>query len=904
MVTIGHVYETLDKYAKDNYFSRGAESPGQWHGKGAEMLGLKGDVKNEDYQSVREGKDPRTGEQLVSLASNGKHRDGYDIQFALPKGLSLLREFGTHEIRAAIDRAHNRAVDRTMKMIEKDYIMVRETHNGETKLVATGNAVWGKFGHDISRELDPQGHIHCPVANMSYNPNTGKWQAIESKVLYDNKMFIGQYSRNESSLEIKRELEKIGYKIEYQTDAKGLYDITLFSDDEKQLNSRRTEQINAKVQELKERGLYQGLNEQKLREIACLGSRAAKKDVDMDMVREDIKKRNAEIGVTEKVVMERLERASEQAKQNESNRTEPKMTEYDIVRQAAKIRTEQESTFRREDILKTAGKLSIGEYRMSDLEKAFNELSKDKEIKQLDKNVYTTKEMQKIEKEIVEKVKSGHDSKDAIMSKEQVEQGIKDFETRKGFVMTQDQKAAVSHILTSKDRIIGIQGDAGTGKTTMLANVREQLEKQGYEVRGLSFTGKAASEIEQASGIKSQTIDSFLASKNIEAGRKEVWVVDEASMVGSRRMHELVKSAEKADAKIVMVGDTKQLQAIGAGKAFKDLQENGMKTVRMSEVQRQREEGYRDVVRDISEKKIDKAFNNLERQNRIAEIANRNERFDAIKNDYVNSKRNTIIVTARNADRNDLNNRIHDSLKEKGKIGKTEHTFTVRESKNLSPIEKHFAQSYTAGDRIVAGKAGLIGRAGAEGKVTEVDQLNHKITVQTRNGKEMEIDLKTQGQHLAVYSEKQQSFCIGEKVVFMKNDKGRGIQNGQTGTMKNIDKDGNAKVEMESGKTKDINLRTQYNYIDRGYAVTDYKSQGQTASRVIYHADTSKDVNYNQSYVAMTRGKEDLKVYTDSKENMKEQMKHEQVKSSTLSYEKVEQQKQHEAQKQRGGMSL
>jgi conjugative relaxase-like TrwC/TraI family protein len=921
MVTIGRVYERLEKYAEDNYYKKSASSPVTWHGKGAEVLGLRGEVTNEDYQAAREGKHPQTGEQLVPPASNGVHRDGYDVQFALPKGLSMLREFGPPEVRDAIDRANNRAIENTMKMIEKDYIYVRQTKDGQTEYVKTGNAVWAKADHDLSRELDMQRHVHCPMMNISYNPNGGKYQAIESKILYNNKMYFGQYYRNDAMYYTREELGKIGYKIEFQTDAKGLYDINIYTQEEKGTNSRRTEQINAKIQELKESGLYQGLNEQKLREIACLGSRAAKKDVDMAMVREDWKERNAEIGITEKTTKERLQQAAEKAKQHEANRIEPKMTEYDVVKQSAKIQTEQESTFSKEDVLKLAGKLASGEYRSSDLEKAFNELNKDKEIKFLDtviekdfagrlqsiKQIYTTKEMLKIEKQNVKTMLKGQSAKDAILSKEQAAESIKAYETRQGFTMTQGQKNAVEHILTSRDRVIGIQGDAGTGKTTSLAVAKEQLEKQGYIVRGLGYTGKAASEIEQSAGIKSQTLHSFLSSSrkadDIVKG-KEVWIVDEASMLGSKQTNEILKAAGGAKARVVLIGDTKQLQSISAGRSFADLQARGMRTVKMKEVLRQKDEQYKDIVKDVSEKQIDKALDKLEKQKRIHEIADRTERLNAIVNEYLNSKGNTIIVTARNADRNELNSMLHNGLKEKGKIGKKAYAFTVRESKNLSPESKHFAQSYSEGDRIVASKKNIIGgNAGGEGKVTAIDSLNHRLTVQTKNGKEHTIDLKTQGQNLQVYREKEQAFSKGEKIVFLKNNSRRGILNGNIGTIKSIDEKGNVKVKMENGKIKDLNLKTQYNYADKGYAVTIPKAQGQTAYKVIVNADTGRGVDCNQAYVAMTRGKHDLKVYTNDKENFREQMKIEQSKTSTLDHEK-QQHKQQEVQKERGGLSL
>ena len=884
-------------YQKDNYYTK---SEGQWQGKGAEELRLQGEVKKEDFEKLIHGKAPDGSFEIQNGGEGHEHRAGVDLTFSAPKSVSIASEvLGDAKVR----EAHEKAVTEALRYVEANYARARQTQNGTTEKVDTGNLVIARFGHDTSRELDPQLHTHSVIMNMTQRED-GQWRALSNEELFNNKMLIGQIYRNE----LAKNLKEIGYSI--QSDNKGLFEIQGIDKKVLEHFSQRAEQIQSKAQELKDSGKYPDANGQKLREIATLGSRVAKRDVDINTVRESWNERLQAQGYTKEQVQESIQKAAEQAKQNEANRIEPKQSEYDIIRQAARIQTEQESTFKKEGVLKTAGKLSVGEYRISDLERGFRDLSAEKEIKALDKGIYTTAEMQKIERDIVQKVQNGHNSVKDISSKEQAGKGISDFEARRGFTMTQGQKDAVEHILTSKDRYIGIQGDAGTGKTTMLANVREQTEKQGYHCRGLGFTGKAAAEVEAQAGIKSQTIDSFLGSgqnrqsqtmsyhsgklsierhEGIKQG-KEVWIVDEASMLGSKKMHELIKAAEKADARIVLIGDTKQLQAVEAGRMFSKLQETGdLKTVRMSEVQRQKDEGYKDLVKDISDKKIDRAFNKLEKQDRIHEISDRQGRLNAIDKDYTGRDyKNTIIVTARNADRNELNSTIREELKQQGKLSRQEHTFTVRESKNLSPTDKHFAQSYSEGDRIITNKAGIFGRAGREAKVRSVDQQKHKITVQTKDGKEHQIDLKTQGQHLAAYSEKQQQFSKGEKVVFLKNDKSLNVKNGQIGEIKSIEKDGRAVIKMETGREVKINLTTQYNYIDHGYAVTDYKSQGQTSKGVIYHADTGKGINYNQAYVAMTRGKKDMKVYTDNKENFKAQMKQEQVKTSTLDHEKVD----------------
>jgi len=135
--------------------------------------------------------------------------------------------------------------------------------------------------------------------------------------------------------------------------------------------------------------------------------------------------------------------------------------------------------------------------------------------------------------------------------------------------------------------------------------------------------------------------------------------------------------------------------------------------------------------------------------------------------------------------------------------------------------------------------------------------------------------------------------------VFLKNDRDLNIQNGLTGTVKAVTEKGDMTVTLDTGREIRFNLHERYNYIDHGYAVTDYKSQGQTANAVLYHAETLQQAKstFNSFYVAITRGKQDVKVFTDSVETLKEQVKHEQVKSSTLDYTKEQPDKQPELDK-------
>ncbi|OPY67109.1 MAG: Multifunctional conjugation protein TraI [Syntrophorhabdaceae bacterium PtaU1.Bin034] len=1036
----------------DNYY---AKAEGQWTGKGADLLGLSGPVDKAAFENLLNGKDPAGANQLVPAASNGEHRGGVDLTFSAPKSVSLLSDVcGITEVR----EAHERAVSAALQYAETNIAQCRMTQGGQTERVNTENLLIAKFAHDTSRELDPQLHTHAVVLNVVQDPGS-KWKALANENLYQNKMLLGQMYR----AELAANLKELGYAVE--ADSKSFFEIAGVDKSLIDHFSRRSEQIKAAAEKLQKE--YPDASESRLREMACLDSRQAKKNVDPSVVREAWAERLEKQGHTKDSILASVREAGEKAKAAEAERTSPKPDEYEYIQMATQALTEQESTFSREDVLKTAARMSVGELRFGELEQAFinfqSRTFKDHQIKLIGKDergndVFTTKEMQKIERGILQDARNGQKSVQPILSSEQVKAAV----SNKYSHLTDGQKQAVEHILCSADKLTGIQGDAGTGKTTMLSVVKEQLEGQGFFPRGLTFTGKASQELADGPGIKSQTLHHFLGGfdpqkslnnpdsnkyaeamkhfsvKDIEAVKqgadlddiekavgakslildtrtslrrnggmtitqeryldavkrdvqdtlkntwhkavaainphavareknqtkdvffrdqdssvtrgkqvshwhvmgqggaerqfyesytllqsgeiihtrherlaggkieayateiikdpgnsvqkgKEVWIVDEASMVGSRQLHQLLDAAQKAEARVVMIGDTKQLQSISAGKMFDKLQTTeAMKTVQMTEAIRQQDPGYKEIVQDIAGKRIAKAFEKLKTHGKIHEIADRESRREAIVNDYTSRKNheNTLIVTARNADRNTLNRAIRERLKEQGKLQGQEHHFVVRESKAIGPTEQHFAQSYTVGDIVVVngGKTGI--KVGAQGRVEAVDRANHTITLNVK-GQSRTIDVRQHGASLAAYEEKVQGFVDGDKVVFLKNDKKLGVQNGMTGQVVGLD-DRAMTVKTDSGKEITVNPQN-YSYIDHGYSVTTHKSQGQTAKDVIFHGESGQEQqSYNSVYVAMSRGKQDISIYTDSASELEQAAMREQVKTSTLDYGKSE----------------
>ena len=562
----------------------------------------------------------------------------------------------------------------------------------------------------------------------------------------------------------------------------------------------------------------------------------------------------------------------------------------EVISTAVKINTANQAVVSKEAILNTAMKINLLDYTCKEYEQA---LINHKDVKSYDDNRYfTTKEIAALEVKIVNDVREQQNTVQSLFTDKEIELGIKNYETKKNFELTNDQREAVKHILSSKDKVIAIQGDAGTGKTTMLDCVNDIVKNKSInlDLQGLSFTGKAAYEIEQASGIESQTIARFTHSQANTSNQPTMYVVDEASMLSIKDMGALMSKIDD-NARVVLIGDTKQLQSIGAGKIFSTLQdEKAISTVTMSESKRQTEQVYKESTNKLAEKITPEAFDTLDQGGKIFEVKDREQRFTDVTNKYCESHQDTILVTATNRDRQELNTTIRRKLQKDGKIGNNDVGFIIRESKNLAEEQRYFNQSYSVNDLVVV-NTDLLGKAGLEGQITTVNKAGNSITIKDKNNVSYDINLSKSGGDVAVYTEKMRKFTNGDKIIFLKNDKGLELTNGQTATIKDIDKSGKAKLILENGKEKTINLVTQYKYVAHGYAITDYKSQGQTAKKVIYHADT-KSVNFNQAYVSITRGKEDIAIFTDDKDKFKDKITKEQEKTTIHEFERQEAKKQ------------
>ena len=384
--------------------------------------------------------------------------------------------------------------------------------------------------------------------------------------------------------------------------------------------------------------------------------------------------------------------------------------------------------------------------------------------------------------------------------------------------LSDEQRHAIAHI-TGPERIAAVVGFAGAGKSTMLAAARKAWEAQGYQVHGAALSGKAAEGLEESSGIESRTLASWSYSWDRGRdliGRSDVFVIDEAGMVGSRQLARFIGEAEERGAKIVLVGDHEQLQAIGAGAPFRAIAEQ-IGHVELSNIRRQRQDWQRQASVAFATHKTAEGLAAYRDHGAIHFAESREEAMAQIVRDYVadSEKRadgTRVAMAHRRADVRALNAAIRSELQNRQKLER---------GPGLS-------DGTGRGDR---GDVG-VGKDGGE------------RVFQTNNGK--------------------RAFAAGDRIIFLENNRDLRVKNGMLGTVEHVEP--NKIIARLDGRGGDsVSIPTDsYQAIDHGYATTIHKNQGATVDRAFVLASSTMDRHL--TYVAMTRHRDSVQLYANSQE--------------------------------------
>ncbi|MBE7734360.1 Ti-type conjugative transfer relaxase TraA [Devosia faecipullorum] len=400
--------------------------------------------------------------------------------------------------------------------------------------------------------------------------------------------------------------------------------------------------------------------------------------------------------------------------------------------------TQQQSTFTRRDMAMFAHRHSDGIDQFNEVMGAMRgspdlvELGQDGR----GEDRFTTRDMIEAEQRL-------HRAAEIMAEKERHEVSEKDRldalarAEQRGLVLSGEQANALAQVTDGRDLGI-VVGYAGTGKSAMLGVAREAWEASGFEVRGVALSGIAAENLESGSGIASRTIASM--EHGWQQGRdmltsRDVLVIDEAGMVGTRQLERVLSHAADAGAKVVLVGDPQQLQSIEAGAAFRSIHERHG-GVEIHEVRRQREDWQRDATRDLASGRAGNAIAAYDRHDMVHSAETREQargdlidRWDRDRQASPDSSR--IILTHTNAEVRELNEAARDRMRAADNLGEDVRVTVERGER-----------SFAAGDRVMflQNERGLGVKNGTLGTIEQVNAQS--MTVQTDDGRSIAFDLK------------------------------------------------------------------------------------------------------------------------------------------------------------------
>ncbi len=856
---------------RQNYWSRDQQGHSEWQGKLAEQWGLEGAVGNEHFARLTEGQHPHTEAQLVrhqaSKTYEGKfgkevtsveHRAGWDATFSAPKSVSLTALVGGDE---RVREAHRESVRVALNELEK-YTQARigNVHAPET----TGKFVAATFEHDTARPVDgyaaPQLHTHAVIFNVTERDN-GQTRALQPKELFASQRYATSVYRSDLAMR----LQGLGYELE--RGRHGQPEIKGYTKEYLEASSPRREQIKDHLREM-------GIDGAGAAQVAAHRTRDSKELLSPEQVLERHRNLAAQFGhQADKVVAEA--RAHEQRHVYEPDRIAQQAVTY-----ARDHLFERSAVLDRRELLEAALNRGMGETTYAHIRQEFAQRAARGEFRTVHHagagQQYTTAAMLRMEREIVTRMQEGNQRgmNDPMLVSPQIRIATEDRHVE----LNASQRQAVDQVFLSREKMVGLDGVAGAGKTTTLAVIREGAEAQGYKVEGFAPTSRAAQKLADA-GMETSTLQKHLTrGQQPDTGERRLYVLDESSLASTRQMHEFVSRLHPND-RVLLVGDRRQHEAIEAGRPFAQLQDAGMKTVRLEEIVRQKNPELKQVVEQLARGEVREAVQGLERQGRVHEIRGHEERIAAIAKEYAKSPEGTLVVSPDNRSRVEINLAIRSEMPERGLVSKDEHRIAALVPRqDLTGPERTWAARYEFNDVVRYARAsketGM--ERGEYARVKSVDVEKNLLTVVRADGSELTYDPRRQ-QGVSVYREEPRSFAVGDRIQFTAPANDLKIANRELGTVEAIGQDGQMRLKMDGGRDVQFDHR-EHPHLDHGYAVTSHSSQGQTAERVLIHVDTglaAKDLlNSRMAYVAVSRGAEDAQVYTNDRAKLPQALGH------------------------------
>lgn len=829
MISLSRVSAKMGRhyYTSDSYYTKdGSIENSQWFGKGSKILGLEGHVDPKTFQNLLDEYSKKE-----QTPSNKNVRVALDLTLSAPKSVSLACLVGND---TRLLEAHNEAVQTALRFVEERYSYTRTGSKENRKIEVTGNIIAAQFTHDVSREKDPQLHTHCVIFNKVKRCD-GKWRSFHNDGIFNNSKLVGLVYQNDLAFKA----QKLGYEV--QINSNGTFEIKGYSREQLVEFSKRTQKINSLHCKTK-----------KQERIEKLLERPSKgKAISRDILRETWFETANQMGIVH-------------PKPQNQPQCENEFSIRDEVFKSVNHVTERDVRFKKEDLEKFTLTHNLGKQRFDSKKysKQFKTMIIHQDLIEYKKGHFTTKDCLNIESRIIEKIKLGKKKFQPIV------ENIPEYILNNDPGFTKGQQESLINVLKSQDQFIAWQGVAGAGKTFAMNFLRGECEKQNVILAGFSQSKEAANILHNESKIPSHTVASLLVKQQTlqNGNNQEIWIVDEAGLLGAKDCEKLMEKAIHAKARVILIGDTNQMPAIQAGNPFRLIQNNGISVSHLNESIRQKTKDLKEAVHLVSQNKIKDGL--LKIEDRIFEYQNAADRYGLIQKSYLrlnpSERRKSLILCSTNEEKKVLTANIRQDLFRQNQL-KNEVMLTQLVSKCLTTQEMKSAISHKVEDVFIFHKdfKSLGVKKNLQYRVKNIDTKNNEITLGYVGTSEQQLEFKINSSigGFTTYEKKQLSCAVNDKLRATKNDRQMSVTNGQEFTVMKTEPD---YVIVKSNSGCEIAFKcTDPVHFDHNYVNTVYSSQGKTCDRVFISGNQS--FNKEALYVALSRAKQDVLIVTESK---------------------------------------
>lgn len=817
--------------AKEDYYAESQEIVGEWGGTLGHLLGLSGVVEKEHFSALCDNLHPITRERLTPRTS-GNRTVGYDFNFHCPKSVSAVFALNRD---GNILRVFREAVKETMETIESD-MQSRVRRGGVYEDRKTGNLLWAEFVHFTARPVnsicDFHLHAHCFTFNASFEHQenrikAGQFREIKRDAPFYEAVFHSKLSQKIAALGYG--IERTGKFWEVANVPRGV--IEKFS--------RRTAQIEQKARE-------KNITDAKAKDALGAKTRANKrKGLAFDRLRD----------VWRSWLSDAEKTALAQVKENAAT---PDITPKQAMDYAVAHSFERASVISERQLLANALRRGVGSVSLGDITQ---ESERHAILTQTmdGRNYATTRNVLVEERALVERVRTGRGAASPLAVNHRFIDGR----------LSDEQKRVVTQLLSSRDTVIALRGAAGTGKTTLMREAIAGIEVTGKKVAVFAPSAQASRGVLRAEGFaQADTVAHLLSSKPKQiALREQVLWIDEAGQMGAKTLRQVLDIAQQQNARVILSGDTRQHGAVERGDALKLLETYaGLKTAELSSIRRQKGT-YKEAVADISKGDVSAGFAKIEAMGGVVEM-DTDARYQQLARDYVQAVRQgktALAIAPTHAEGKKVTDAIREALKAKGKLQK-ERDFTRLTALSWTQAERSDAGNYTPG-MVVQFHHKTQGFERTE-RVAVREVLGETVTIERGNGDRVLLPLHT-AEKFTVYHADTVKLAAGDKLRIMHNgstmDNHR-LNNGAVFDVSGFTRSGD--IKLSNGWV----VKRDYGHLAHGYCLTSHASQGMTVDRVFIaqNADSSSASSREQFYVSVSRGRENVAIYTDDKQALKE----------------------------------